>query len=338
MPRGNWRIIVAVVGFVIGVFFVGTTLAWVLWPGAPDLPDYGWHDTATSDYQPGGSRCSPANINRLGTHSESSGERQACEDAAEQHRLQANDLIQQTRAADAASQGVWVAYWQSKATVFGLIVGFFTLAAAAAAAYFAKLAADETKRSANSAIDALSHAKETAERELRAYLFPEDAKIVLSEGNQSSLCSVSLSMRNSGQTPARLIFYRISARFRSPKTVVLIPGDNTSEWRNTIEVTTNVQQLIGPNGRTIIPLETSLNGIHFDHASGRVGLTHGWPKTIIQVRLEWSYTDYLNRQWTEAAVFNSPNIKWNTRSVKEVDLLQTEAKNSAVGIKPTEQN
>lgn len=149
MLRGYRRIIIATLGVVVFIIVVSTGVAYALWPPASFLPDYGWQETAHSNYQPDAGSCHPARIKILRTDAERLRKRESCEDAAEQHRLQTNDLIQQTRAANAATQSFYISEWQSRATVLGLIVGLFTLAAAAAAAVFAKRAADETKRSAD---------------------------------------------------------------------------------------------------------------------------------------------------------------------------------------------
>ena len=227
MLRGNWRIFLAAIGFLVAVLGLGSAIAWVLWPGSSDLPTYGWQETAYSDYEPGGTSCQPAEINRLRPNAKRASQREACENAAEQYRIQTNDLKQQTRAADAAVASVLIAEWQSKATVFGLIVGFYTLAAASAAAIFAKQAADETRRSAEAAESAVAEARRIGEAQVRCYA---SVGTVVLEFERSGALLLQLVVNNAGQSPAKEVRWgwRIGIRdtdtgalWRSPETVIL---------------------------------------------------------------------------------------------------------------------
>lgn len=218
--------------------------------------------------------------------------------------------------------------WQAWAALAGAIIGGLTLIAAFLAAKWAKAAAGHTATAAKAATETLDHSKDVTDRQLRAYLFPVDATVKLSKGVQSSLIHVSVPMVNSGQTPAKLTFYSILAKYKSPKTVQSIIDHTVSEWRGTVKQTTNVEQLIGPNGKTVIPLYTSMPSAHFDHSEGRMGYTLEQPSTIIKVELEWWYQDYAGRTWRETAVFTSANIKWDTLAKQSLDMPQTEAKSS----------
>ncbi len=170
MLRRNRGIIVAIIGLLTGVASLGILVAWVMWPGTARLPTYEWDKTAYSEYQAGGASCKPAAIAALTTDGERSRKRETCEDAKEQHRISTNDLKQQTRAADAAAAAVTVAEWQAKATVLGLVIGLYTLLAAAAAAIFARQAAGETRRGAEAAEQSLAHAVMTHTESVRPWL------------------------------------------------------------------------------------------------------------------------------------------------------------------------
>lgn len=140
MPRSNWNFIASVVGCLI----VACALWALLRPSEPRLPGYQQTEQQDSTYRPGGSRCEPLALARL-SGTEALKERESCKEAAEEHRLKGNDLIQQTRAADAAAEGVALNYQQTVLLLAGTIIGFFTLVAAIFAALFAKAAADHTK-------------------------------------------------------------------------------------------------------------------------------------------------------------------------------------------------
>lgn len=73
----------------------------------------------------------------------------------EEQRLRINDLIQQTRSANAAEATVSLTFDQSRITLVGSIFGFITMIVAIAAALYARQAATEAKRSSDIAYQAL---------------------------------------------------------------------------------------------------------------------------------------------------------------------------------------
>jgi hypothetical protein len=132
-----------------------------LQPGEPNHPRYEGFEKQKSGYQPGGPGCDLSRLARLPIPSrEAAEERERCREAAEDYRLQANDLIQQTRSADAAQSVVALTYEQSRIALAGLILGLLTLAAAGAAAFYARRAAIETERGADAAADAVKASTE----------------------------------------------------------------------------------------------------------------------------------------------------------------------------------
>jgi hypothetical protein len=173
-------------------------MAVLLWPRTAALPNYEWDKTAYSEYSPGGASCQPAAIAALPTERERARKREACEEAAEQHRIDTNDLKQQTRSADAAAAAVVVAEWQAKATVLGLIIGFYTLVAAASAAYFAALAGS----AAQGSLALERHAKSA---QVRPYLYVDHIDLVEREPHEYR---VTIWFKNYGSTPARHIQVR----------------------------------------------------------------------------------------------------------------------------------
>ena len=123
-------------------------LWWQFSPRQPQLPVYAQPKEQSATYQAGGADCRPEVLALLaGKEAASEGNR--CSEASEQHRLQSDDLIQQTRAADAAQSGARTAFEATRVALWGLIGGLLTLVAAAFAAYYARRAYLETKRSAD---------------------------------------------------------------------------------------------------------------------------------------------------------------------------------------------
>ena len=166
-----------------------------------------------------------------------------------------SDLCAQWQAADAAVEG---ALWTERSfylSVIGAIVGFCTLAAAGAAAYFAKVAADQARRSnlinmkenARSSRRAASAAKEAgetlrlaqmsadearrsadvAERQLiltqRAFIVikPQMERLINPDGTIGGV-RVRLQMENTGSTEARNIYNSFGATL-----VAELPADFT---------------------------------------------------------------------------------------------------------------
>lgn len=279
MPRGYRRTILTLVGFVAAGLLVGYGLAVLLWPGTPSLPDYGWQETATSGYQPGGRSCEPAQIRALRTNAERASKSEACEQAAEQHRLDTNDLIQQTRAANAATEAVWIAEWQSKATVFGLIVGFFTLAAATAAAIFAKQAADETRRSAEAAESAVAVTQRIGEAQVRCYMSMTSAVIGVAE---NGLITIQPVMKNYGQSPAKEFRWRYRVNCRNL-------GESEFDWtspKTDIDREVAGATFAAGEGYALTAIEI---GLFMDHAKGDP--FRACEQWMFQVRFEAEWQD-----------------------------------------------
>ncbi|MBB3692490.1 hypothetical protein [Sphingomonas sp. BK580] len=225
------RVAFFLVGFLVAVLVAGSAIAWVLWPGSPSLPTYSWQQTSESDFEPGGEACKLGALRRLKSDDERSRRQDECAALIEQHRISTNDLKQQTRAADAAAAAVWIAEWQSKATVFGLIVGLYTLAAAAAAAIFAKRAADEAKRSADAAERSILETQRIGEAQVRAYLSVLSVSILISSDLQ---LRAKLTYKNVGQSPARQAKIVCTASVAATPQIRLPAGNALTHYPETV--------------------------------------------------------------------------------------------------------
>ena len=162
---GHWRVVATLVGIALACMALWVALK----PREPDIAAKQDLQHQHPDYRPGGPECNPQWLDGLsGRYAD--GIRQTCAEAAEEHRLKTNDLVQQTRSADAAETIVWLTYDQARIAQSGTLFSFLTLIAASAAAYFAWKAAQETGRSANIAKDALDLSR-------RGYLFPSNFQV-----------------------------------------------------------------------------------------------------------------------------------------------------------------
>jgi hypothetical protein len=119
-------------------------------------------------------------------------EKVRCLEVAEQHRLKSQELLQQTRAADAGEAVAALTYSQAKMMLAGTIFGLLTLFAAFAAVLYAR-------RAAVAAEGDLAHTQETAAAELRPYVFFVDGKMPVPF---RSIGTLDMVLRNYGATPA----------------------------------------------------------------------------------------------------------------------------------------
>lgn len=184
MFRSYWGLILTAILGLIGSAFIWLGFA----PPAPVLPAYQYEQPRSGEEtQPG--PCQPKTLSAIANHGKAASERERCAKDAEDHRLQTNDLIQQTRAANAAELQAWIGYQGELIGVFQTIGGFLTLLAAAAAALYAKRAAD------------LSHKTLVATQ--RAYIMYERIKSGHGMNSDGVLCLLlQAELRNAGPTPA----------------------------------------------------------------------------------------------------------------------------------------
>jgi hypothetical protein len=169
---------------------------WQLQPRQPELPRYQYTQPGKTDYQPGGRACEPSILAAIRERRQAARERERCAEEAEKHRLQSDDLVQQTRAADAAQAQVGLAFYQNRLLLFGTIGGWLTLVAAAAAAIYARDAA----RAANKSLD---HAKSVADDELRPWVkIAVQPEWALNDRGRLTI-SLEVTLTNLGRTPAQ---------------------------------------------------------------------------------------------------------------------------------------
>ncbi len=169
--------------------------AGVVWTGMrpdyPNLPSSEYKRANIGKYSPGSPTCLPSHLRSL-PDGEAADEQYRCEVQAEEHRLQNDDLVQQTRSANAASAAVDLAYRQMLIELAGGIFGLLTLLAAAYAAWYAKKAA-EAGHAANQ-IAATNH-----QQALSPYIAVSSASFKI-DNNFQPIAHVEL--KNYGQSPA----------------------------------------------------------------------------------------------------------------------------------------
>lgn len=215
MSRSDWGELTKAGGLSAIVALVCVYVWFTNVPPAPNLPAYQYGQAPKSDYYPGGSSCKPEALSRL-TGQKAVRERDRCAEDAENHRHDSDDLVQQTRAADAASASAYYAYRQTRLMLIEIIGGIVTLVAAVFAAIYARKAAIHTQESATEA----KRAADAAEKQLvsslhsaRACITPESERVKLDAGDPPIL-RVEYRARNTGQTPAQGLLFSVSKSFR----------------------------------------------------------------------------------------------------------------------------
>lgn len=173
----NWQVLSVIAAAMV----VAALMLWLLQPKDPELLLYKPDDAKTAGYQADATNCSPEALASIRNVRKRSAQRNDCADKAEDHRLKTDDLIQQTRAADAARAQAISAGYQSRLALWATVGGFLTLVAAGLAAAYARDAAKEGK----TANQIARHASEVSANSLRPRIIVSADKEKLSDGNAS---------------------------------------------------------------------------------------------------------------------------------------------------------
>lgn len=123
-----------------------------------------------------------------------------CEDKAVAQRKGYRDLKQAIRAANAAEDAAWLSLLQTRASIVGAAFLVLTLFATGWAAWAAADAASIAIRAADAAEQSVTVARETAKRQLRAYMSIELTRTA--QTLNADNIGLHLRMINRGQTPA----------------------------------------------------------------------------------------------------------------------------------------
>lgn len=103
--RSNCTLVVALAAVICAAGLMG---GWT-WPKIPKLQANYDNTQRTEQYRPGGRECALEALASIKDGARRARQASACSDKAEQYRLDTNDLIQQTRAADAANAQAQIA-------------------------------------------------------------------------------------------------------------------------------------------------------------------------------------------------------------------------------------
>jgi hypothetical protein len=190
------------------------------------LAAFGWLSLAASppsqgagDKNPNGQQAYTSDLKRIAAALEKLSAAQApdqgCEDGQDDR---SSDLCAQWKAADSASASALWAENTFYLGIAGLVIGLFTLLAAASAAWYARNAWLETKRTADTADDGFRLAEKSARMQLRPYVFVKEIRFIASETGGASDARVALVVQNYGTTLAKDLRIDCGAAVGNPQT------------------------------------------------------------------------------------------------------------------------
>ncbi len=184
------------------VTVITLAIGWVTFPSVSPVTQFQYDNPRNENYRPGGANCEPSALAKIAYTKVRLRQAENCQKETEEYRQSSDDLIQQTRAANAAQAQADIASQQLWSGWLQTLGGFLTLAAATGAAIYARDAAKEGKRSADEA--------ERANLSLYAQLCPFDA--LIPRDNKLLLC-----FKNLGKTVAHCRYYSFNFVADLPK-------------------------------------------------------------------------------------------------------------------------
>ena len=141
-----------------------------------------------------------------------------------------SDLCAQWKAADSAFAAAWWAKWQtllSLVGVIGLLYNLYLTRTATNIALAATKDADKAleiaARNADTAAEHVAHAKDAAQRQLRAYLFVDN--VLLTDHGIKSSSDVLLKLKNTGGTPAYKVRSAVQIEFHPDRRASFVLPD-----------------------------------------------------------------------------------------------------------------
>lgn len=256
---GSWAAFSAIGLVAVAIIAVGYRL---LEANRPQFPQDHREDKIELTYYPGGYSCNPSIIGPFPS-GESTSDTVACQERREQHRLQINDLLQQRRAANAASASAYFSYFQTVIGLGGISFGFLTLCAAIAAAKYARDAANASNKAVLVATTALQKEHRPW---LKIAILGKNELVQYNSLNNSIKVPVNIFIKNHGSTPE---YFKMYTHYCSlPKRSVSLrnTAESLIEWAdNVVFPGEEIELYIQNVDKTNAPSE-----IFFDNYSGFV--------------------------------------------------------------------
>lgn len=195
MPKMYQYIFIAISALAL---LVGLTLA--VYPDPPILSNDGRQREGVSNFIAGGRRCEASVISLLSSRERTLQRKATCREAQQNYILQVDGINQARRAADAADATAVLAFSQTKIAAWGLLLGGITMAAAIAAAWFAKGASEAARNT-------LQHDRWASSQQIRPWLMYKDFKTEINRGKNDEFIGLrfNITVVNAGSMPAQFI-------------------------------------------------------------------------------------------------------------------------------------
>ena len=217
-PQNHWLrdAVIVLIALIIAGFVYHQSL-----PEKPQYPAGGAANSPSNSYNAGGHRCKPEALTKLPDTPAGRNQRDRCAEANEQARREDQGLHYSAKSVDAALAANMLTYREGLIEAAGTAIGFLTFLAAAAAALYARRAADETERAADTADDALEHGRIATRAAQRPYIYVDRIEQTLYNGAGRVVvvprfgdpmgivdnADIVIVLKNVGQTPARNVRY-----------------------------------------------------------------------------------------------------------------------------------
>jgi hypothetical protein len=167
----------------------------------PRVPDRQSIDAVDGNYQPLRPSCRGQAIDGLPNEAERILRKERCDDERERRRVDVESLNQSIRATNAAEEGVWLAFYQTRT---GYVQAILTVLALSFSAW-ASIVASRAAIAAEKSIEQSAH---STRMQLRAYLHVEGVDVEFSaEGD----LAFSVKVKNTGQTPSKYFEIAVEA-------------------------------------------------------------------------------------------------------------------------------
>lgn len=244
------RVLLLIVGFVVALGLAGA-----LTPNGHAQPE----KAQPTQERPKAEPPSPPNEGRSGN--------QLNADCRPGEDNRQSDLCAQWKAADsAASAAIW--------TKYGVLVGLATMLAATVAAAYARLAANHTRDGAKAAWAAEKVTRESAERQLRAYLTME--RFGSNGVKVGEKILVFIEARNSGGTPAFGVVHRVA--------IDMVADPHAHEYGPITDIGNGSVTVVGANAPYLFSIDTKRE-LTLEHIRM---LREGWAIVV------WGYVQYID--------------------------------------------
>lgn len=314
MPRSDRSLVVAAIfGLVTISGGIGATLA-STWTSPPSYETEQEKASAESRYAEAITRKGEvAAANYAAYHSKQANR---CYNA-ENH--DSADLCAQWRAAVAAEKAAETAWWSMWWVIIGTALSGVGLAALI---YTLR----QTERSIIAASHSNEIAQDTAKRQLRAYLYPGVSQVRISKDTNTVKCPVDIYLRNSGNTPAKILVYRFIYYVISP--ITILAAEESGDASNVLitDIHTKIEKVVGPNSDIFLSFKAPVPLAHFNDPDNPVQFWGSKDETVLLAFFSWSYVDYLGRQWDESAEFTTDAIDWDLKGPQIIQMRQIRSK------------